>query len=191
MAKKKFDYNGDEFYMEIMALAMKGLTDSQIAFSLSEKFGQELEATTFSKMKNGKYDKWNDEQNEKYGGRIVQALTHGREKINAIVRGSYLKNALGGKKIKTKSTIIRKIKDQFGNETGAEEIQETITEQELAPNNQALSTWLFNHDKEWRKSVIEGKKLDVTSNGKTVSQGIQIEIIESRKDVDNAEDTNN
>lgn len=170
MAKPKFDYNGDEFYMEIMALAMKGLTDSQISFSLSEKFGEELEATTFSKMKNGKYDKWSEEQNKKYGGRIVQALTHGREKINSIVRGSYLKSALGGKKIKSKSTVIRKIRTSDGTETDAQEVQETHTEQELPPNMQALSTWLFNHDKEWRKAVIEGKKLDVTTNGKDIQQ---------------------
>lgn len=189
MAKPKFNYRGDEFYMEIMALAMKGLTDSQIAFSLSEKFGQTLTASVFNKMKNGKYEGWSDNLNKKYGSRISQALTHGREKINSIVRGSYLKSALGGKKIKTKSTVIRKIRTSDGTETDAQEIQETHTEQELAPNMQALSTWLFNHDKEWKKAVIEGKKLDVTTNGKELQTGIQVEIIDKREQVAN-EDTN-
>lgn len=190
MANPKFDYNGDEFYMEIMALAMKGLTDSQIAFSLEEKFGETLTEGVFNTMKNGKYDKWTKEENKIRGNRIAKALTHGREKINSIVRGSYLKSALGGKKIKSKSTVIRKIRTADGTGTDAQEIQETHTEQELAPNMQALSTWLFNHDKEWKKAVIEGKKLDVTTNGKDIQQSIQVEIIDKREQVEN-ENTNN
>lgn len=190
MAKAKFDYNGDEFYMEIMALAMKGLTDSQIAFSLEEKFGETLTEGVFNTMKNGKYDKWTEEENTIRGNRIAKALAHGREKINSIVRGSYLKSALGGKKIKSKSTVIRKIRTADGTETDAQEIQETHTEQELAPNMQALSTWLFNHDKEWKQAVIEGKKLDVTTNGKDLQTGIQVEIIDKREQVI-SEDTDN
>lgn len=188
MATPKFNYKADEFYLEIMALAMKGLTDSQIAFSLSEKFNHKLEATTFSKMKNGKYDKWNDKQNKEYSSRIVQALTHGREKINSLVRGSYLKSALGGGKIKTKATVFRKIKSKDGTETKAEEIQETLTEQELAPNMQALATWLFNHDQEWRQKTIEGKKLDLTTNGKDIVNPIDYSKLsdETIKDLLNA-----
>ena len=50
------------------------------------------------------------------------------------------------------------------------------TETQMA-NPQALATWLFNQDEEWRKSVIEGKKLDVTTNGKEITGGgIPIEL---------------
>lgn len=55
--------------------------------------------------------------------------------------------ALGG--IKTKSTVVRKLKDQDGNLTGEEELQ--VSESELAPNLQAMSVWLYHHDEEWRR----------------------------------------
>lgn len=54
---------------------------------------------------------------------------------------------LGG--IKTKSTVVRKLKDQDGNLTGEEELQ--VSESELAPNLQAMSVWLYHHDEEWRR----------------------------------------
>ena len=67
--------------------------------------------------------------------------------ITAAVRAKFLAMALGG--IKTKSTVVRKLKDQEGNQTGEEEIQ--VSESELAPNLQAMSVWLYHHDEEWRK----------------------------------------
>lgn len=36
---KKFDYEDDDFYDEIIVLAMQGLTDAEIADSLADKFG--------------------------------------------------------------------------------------------------------------------------------------------------------
>ncbi len=201
MAKKKFDYNGDEFYMEIMALAMQGLTDSQIAFSLSEKFGQSLDESVFSRMKNGKYDKWSKEENVERSNRIGQALTHGREKVNSIVRGSYLKSALGGKKVKTITRRFLEIDCEckgknkkckkcggVGKVPVSDKAIVQENEQELPPNMQALATWLFNHDKEWRKSVIEGKKLDVTSNGKDIQQVTIFELPDNGRDVENKQD---
>ena len=71
-------------------------------------------------------------------------------KINSIVRGAYLKAALGGKKIKNKTVTTRKLKID-GVYTEDEEIQTTEGETELPPNMQALSTWLYHHDEEWRK----------------------------------------
>lgn len=55
--------------------------------------------------------------------------------------------ALGG--IKTKSTVVRKLRDIEGNLTGEEEMQ--VSESELAPNLQAMSVWLYHHDEDWRK----------------------------------------
>ena len=34
MAKRRFNYDGDEFYNEILALALQGFTDKEIAFNL-------------------------------------------------------------------------------------------------------------------------------------------------------------
>ena len=34
---KKFDYDSDDFYDEILALAMQGLTDAEIADALEDK----------------------------------------------------------------------------------------------------------------------------------------------------------
>lgn len=184
MAKAKFDYNGDEFYMEIMALAMKGLTDSQIAFSLEEKFGETLTEGVFNTMKNGKYDKWTEEENTIRGNRIAKALAHGREKINSIVRGSYLKAALGGKKTRDVAITTRKMRRSDGEESGEIELTRTETERELPPNMQALATWLFNHDEEWKKAVIEGKKLDITSKGEKVEQVTVFELPDNGRSKD-------
>lgn len=164
MAKPKFNYNDNAFYREIENLALQGLTDAQIAVSLKDKFGEELASETFNRMKQGVYEGWTDEQNKMRSMLICQALAHGRTRINAIVRGAYLKSALGGKKIKSKSTVTRKIKNEDGSYTDLMDVQVTDTEQELPPNMQALATWLFNHDEYWKMAVIEGKRLDIKAD---------------------------
>lgn len=147
---KKFDYDSDDFYDEILALSMQGLTDAEIADALDDKFGVSLSPEVFNCMKNGNYDKWSDEENERRSARLAKVLARGRRKINSIVRGAYLKAALGGKKIKNKTVTTRKLKID-GVYTEDEEIQTTEGETELPPNMQALSTWLYHHDEEWRK----------------------------------------
>ena len=59
--------------------------------------------------------------------------------------------ALGG--IKTKSTVVRKLRDSDGNLTGEDELQ--VSESELAPSLQAMSVWLYHHDEEWRKIELK------------------------------------
>lgn len=183
MWKKKFDYDSEDFYDEIMALAMQGYTDAEIADALQDRFGQSLTPEAFSCMKNGKYIRWTDKQNAVRSEKIVKALARGRRKVNAIVRGAYLKAAIGGKKIKNRSVTTRKLRIN-GEYTDDVEIQTTEGETELPPNVQALSTWLFNHDKEWRETSVS--KVDVTTNGKELNQGIQIEIIDRRDQVENS-----
>lgn len=48
---KKFDYDSDDFYDEIIGIAMQGLTDAEIADSLADKFGVSLSPEAFSSMK--------------------------------------------------------------------------------------------------------------------------------------------
>ena len=148
---KKFDYDSDDFYDEILALSMQGLTDAEIADALEDKFGNSLSSEAFSCMKNGNYDKWSDEENERRSARLVKVLARGRRKINSIVRGAYLKAALGGKKLKNKSTTTRRLKLPDGTLTEEEDIQTTVSEIEQPANIQALSTWLYHHDEEWRR----------------------------------------
>lgn len=172
MAKPKFDYNGNAFYDEILALAMQGLSDAEIADSLSDKLGNSLSPEAFSRMKNGKYDGWTKKQNEKRSERICQVLARGRRKINAIVRGAYLKAAIGGKKVKSETKITRRMKLPDGTLSDVEDVQTSATEQELPPNVQALSTWLFHHDEEWRK-ISKGENTDDIP--KDIDKGIDID----------------
>lgn len=62
---KKFDYDSDDFYDEILALAMQGLTDAEIADSLADKFGVSLSPDVFSTMKNGCYANWTEKENQR------------------------------------------------------------------------------------------------------------------------------
>ena len=73
------------------------------------------------------------------------------------MRGAYLKAALGGKKIKNKTVTTRKLKVN-GIYAEDEEVQTTEGETELPPNMQALATWLYHHDEEWRR--VEKKQED-------------------------------
>lgn len=142
MAKKKHEYESEEFLKRIEGYAKKGYTDKEIAYEL------DLNPNYFSDLKAEKHC-------------ISEALARGRAKINNIVRQRFLAVGLGG--LKTKRISKRK------SEAGDDETIIFEEENELAPNPQVLSTWLFNHDEEWRKQVIEGKKLDVTTNGKEIN----------------------
>lgn len=147
---KKFDYDSQDFYDRVATLAMQGMTDAEIAANLSESEGGSLSREVFTCMKNGTYNKWTKAENKRRSERLANVLAHARNRINSIVRGAYLKSALGGKKIKSKTVITRKLK-VGESETDGEVIQTAETESELPPNLQALSTWLYHHDPEWRK----------------------------------------
>lgn len=155
MAKPKFDYNSNEFYDEIFALAFRGLTDAEIADALSEKFGQTLASEVFSRMKNGCYEGWSNKENKIRSEKISQVLSRARRKINVLIRGAFLSAALGGKKVKSKSVVSRKLKRPDGTLMDMEDVQTTETETELPPNLQAITTWLNHHDEDWRKTTQE------------------------------------
>lgn len=148
MAKKKHDYESEEFLKRIEEYAKKGYADKEIAYEL------ELDPTTFSEYKTTKYKG------------IEKALARGRAKINNIVRQRLLAVGLGGIKVKS----VTKQKSKYSDDLpGNDDLIVHETETELAPNANVLSTWLFNHDDEWRQKTIDGKKLDVTTNGKEIN----------------------
>ena len=135
----KHDYDDDDFYDQVFYYAFNGANNTEIAAML------DLHPDIFGRMVSGTYDAWSDEENERRGKRLCRVLANAREKINMKIRGRYLQSALGG--VKVKSRVIRYIKGDEDNTM--EVVQETETE--LAPNMQALSTWLYHHDPDWRK----------------------------------------
>lgn len=138
--KPLYDYKSEEFLSRIEEYAKKGFADKEIAFEL------DLDPTTFSKRKS-EFDQ------------LSQALSRGRARVNSIVRQRYLALGLGGIKTKRVTKQKSKFPDDFDDKIVFEE------ETELPPNATVLANWLFNHDEEWRKKVIDGKRLDLTSNG--------------------------
>lgn len=158
MAKPKFDYDGIAFYEEIERLAGKGSSESEIAYLLADKFGVDLNPATFNNMKCGNYGNWTKEQNELRSVKIRQSLERGRYQVNSIVRGRFLKSALGGVIVKGKSVTKRHMIVN-GEQTDDMIVETRETEQETPPNLQALSTWLYHFDPEWKK-VQRGKDED-------------------------------
>ena len=127
----------------------KGFTDKEIAFAL------DITPETFCIKKN-KYSQ------------LSQVLARGRALVTSTVRAKFLAMALGG--VKTKSTVVRKLRDMEGNLTGEEELQ--VSESELAPNLQAMSVWLYHHDEDWRK--VE-RKQDEDGDDVHSDKGIDID----------------
>lgn len=170
---RKFDYDSDDFYDEILALAMQGLTDAEIADALQDKFGQSLDPEVFNTMKNGNYVHWSEEENARRSERLKKVLARGRRKTTSLVRGAYLKAALGGKKVKSRTVVRRRLRLD-GVYTEDEEIQTSETETEMPYNIQALATWLYHHDPEWRK-VQRKQDTEASDIPVDVKKGVSID----------------
>lgn len=148
--KPKYDYKGEDFLSLVESYAKKGFTDKEIAYAIG------ILPQTFCEKKS--------EYTE-----ISEVLARGRAQINAAVRAKFLAMALG--KIKTKNTVVRKLRDMEGNLTGEEELQ--VSESELAPSLQAMSVWLYHHDEEWRK--VERKQDEDADIPADVEHGVDID----------------
>lgn len=172
----KHDYDSDDFYEEIMAGALQGMNDAEIADTL------DLDPMVFSQMKNGYYPGWNDEQNNRRGQRIRRVLEKSRRRVNAIVRGRYLKAALGGIKTKAKATVYKRYTDEDTGEEVEKIVQRTETETELPPNIQALATWMVQHDPDWKiiASQVEEAKA-AAEQGDGLPSEININIAYNNK----------
>ena len=166
MAKPKFNYDGEDFYKEIYALAMQGLNNAEIAYNLGDNLGvaedeyivpystevKGLTPEVFSKMLNGKYQGWNDE-----------------EKKGKVTRKRY--------------NIVNGVKDE---DNMVMEESESI--QETAPNMQALANFLYHHDTEFRniqKGIEEGDINIKVKNGVNISAWLEKENEEAK---DNGEE---
>lgn len=103
----KHDYDSDDFYDQVFYLAFNGAINSEIAVSLN------LVPDVFNKMVNGNYQPWSEEDNARRSARLSRVIANAREKINYMVRGRYLKAALGGIKVKSKTTRSRPFRYPF------------------------------------------------------------------------------
>ena len=209
-AQKKFDYDGEDFYKAIANLASRDYTDREIALNIGAEIRSivearnnkriddfegddfdslELEPTdgipdslnpeVFSRMKNGEYDKWDEQENKLRSMLIGQALSQARVKLSLLYKGVYDKLAMGKWKTKTVTTVVRDGFDKDGNKVNDTTV--TTTEQELPPNLQALSTWRFNHDPEFRKTLQQMTKMDVSVEDKTIDK-IKVNIVYNKKE---------
>ena len=208
-AQKKFDYDGEDFYKAIANLASRDYTDREIALNIGAEIRSIIEARNnqriddfegddfdsleleptdgipdslnpevFSRMKNGEYDKWDEQENKLRSMLIGQALSQARVKLSLLYKGVYDKLAMGKWKTKTVTTVVRDGFDKDGNKVNDTTV--TTTEQELPPNMQALSTWRFNHDPEFRKTLQQMKKMDVSVEDKTIDK-IKVNIVYNKK----------
>ena len=173
--KPLYDYDNDEFYSAVEQLARNGARDREIAVGLKNLIGLRLSPEEFSRMKHGKYENWDDEENKRRGSRLTQVLADARDDVNRVVKAVYLSTALGKQKYKTVTTLKKRLKID-GELTDNEEIQTSETVYEIPPNMQAMATWLYHHDEDWRK-IQRG--MDSVSTGdvpdsKEVKQGVSI-----------------
>ena len=194
MAKPRHDYDSNDFYELIRQLAMNGFTDKEIAHRLN------LDPDTFGAMKNGNYVSWSAAKNKKRSKRMIGVLTSARSNVVAGLRSAYIRSALGGKKIHSKTrNYVRQRCPCNGEDpncprcggtgwvTLTDKAVVAETETELAPNNQALATLLFHYDPDWRK-VERNQDKDEDENN--ISHGVDISkwIAEETKDTEKSDD---
>ncbi len=197
-SKAKYDYDDPEgiFFKKIDQLAGQGMTDTEIAAQL------DISREVFSHMKNGNYNRWTKSQNAVRSAHIAHVLARAREKAIGVARAAYYRAAIGGRKIKSVTTRYvqarcicngndPKCPDCGGTGivvlTSKAVVQET--ESELAPNIQALSTFLFHHDPNWRKiqrGIEDDEELPQNvKQGIPVSHWIDAEMTDDWKNVEN------
>lgn len=211
--KKKFNYDGKDFYDAIGNLASRDFNDEEIALHVGEEVRNIIEARnsrlmdkimeedvdpndlpeledtsnipdslayeTFSRMKNGKYDGWTEQENALRSMLICQVLERARSKLCLVYKGVYDKLALGKWKTKSKTTTTSSKVNKKGERY--EETVTTETEQDLAPNLQALTMWRFHHDKEFREEMAAMKHMDVSVEDNGIDK-INISVSYNKKE---------
>ncbi len=209
-AQKKYDYDGEDFYKAIGSLASRDYTDYEIAQFIgeeirriveernSERIDESTEADlasleledvesipaeglapeVFSRMKCGQYDGWTEQENKLRSMLICQVLSRARVKLNILYKGIYDRVASGKWKTKTTQTTERKTVSKDG--APYTETTTTTTEQELPPNMQAITVWRYHHDPEFRKTLQQMKKMDVSVEDKNIGK-INVNVVYNKK----------
>lgn len=208
-AQKKFDYDGQDFYTAIGNLAARDYNDHEIAQFVGEEvraiiternnqkiddadpnepmpeledvegIPDSLTAEVFSRMKNGSYDGWTEQENKLRSMLICQVLQRARGRLNLVYKGVYDKLAIGKWKTKTVTTVVRDGFDKEGNKVNDTTTTETV--QELPPNLQAITMWRFHHDPEFRKALQQMKRMDASVDEKGIEK-INVNIVYNKKE---------
>ena len=97
-------FDCDQFYSILKNLGKLYASDKQIAAVLN------IAPETFSRMKNGKYPSWTEEENRERSGRINQVLTGARENANTLLLDSYFNLATG----KATSKTFKYVQERLG-----------------------------------------------------------------------------
>ncbi len=197
-SKAKYDYDDPDgiFFKKIEQLAGQGMTDTEIAAQL------DIRREVFSRMKNGNYERWNKTENAVRSAHIAHVLARAREKAIGVARAAYYRAAIGGRKVKSVTTRYVQARCICNGEnskcpecggtgiiilTNKAVVQET--ESELAPNIQALSTFLYHHDPNWRKiqrGIEDDEELPQNvKQGIPVSHWIDAEMTDDWNNVEN------
>ena len=160
------------FLHEVMSLAWQFVRKN--GFTMSEALkcawaNMKLKLQMKSKIVKFYFQKVDGSVREAYGTLNEKLMPAIAGTGKSSVRAKFLAMALGG--IKTKSTVVRKLRDSEGNLTGEDELQ--VCESELAPNLQAMSVWLYHHDEDWRK--IERKQDEDADIPTDIEHGINID----------------
>lgn len=200
--KEKFDYTDPAFYKEIEDLANAGYSDASIAYGLADKFGKGLTPESFSRFKNEKDEKGEPTERSKS---INQALTRGRSHILQAARSTYYQMALGQRKtsIVRRNAVQKRCPCCFENDMTPKEdckrcggtgwyylTDKVITEEsemEIAPNMQALATFLYNNDPEWRENILRKKREEAEAeaaggDGSGLPTAVNIRITYNQKE---------
>lgn len=208
-AQKKFDYDGEDFYTAIGNLAAKDYNDHEIAQFVGEEVRKIVEERNnkkiddadpegplpefedvdnipdsltpevFSRMKNGSYEGWSEQENKLRSMLISQVLQRARGRLSLVYKGVYDKLAIGKWKTKTVTTVVRDGYDKEGNKVNDTTTTETV--QELPPNLQAITMWRFHHDPDFRKALQQMKKMDVSVEEKAIDK-IKVNIVYNKKE---------
>ena len=185
-AKKKFDYDGQDFYTAIGNLASKDYDDCEIAQFIGDEIRsivrqryedaidtaetpdqipeepkydeipKSLTPEVFAKMKNGNYEGWSEQENK-------------------------LRSMLISQVIKTKTTTTQERNTVTKDGTPYTEKTTTTTTQEMPPNLQALTMWRWHHDPEFKNAMREMKKMDVAVEDKNIDK-IKINVVYNKKE---------
>ena len=182
-AKKKFDYDGQDFYTAIGNLASKDYDDCEIAQFIGDEIRsivrqryedaidtaetpdqipeepkydeipKSLTPEVFAKMKNGNYEGWSEQENKLRSMLISQVKTTTTQERNTVTKD--------GTPYTEKTT--------------------TTTTQEMPPNLQALTMWRWHHDPEFKNAMREMKKMDVAVEDKNIDK-IKINVVYNKKE---------
>mgnify|MGYP004632213809 CR=1 FL=1 len=169
-----FDYDDDALYDEIYHLAFNGASDAEIVELLENDKHERISIEVFNAWKNGRYDKWTPEDNERRSKRLVGVLTRARSKVVFALKNTFFKVALGKVKTKNKGTVKRHLVID-GKHTEDEVVQTTENEIEYAPSLQAIQTLLYHYDPEWRK-VQKGIEEDEDGVPRNIEHGISVDL---------------